>query len=197
VTVFTGPIRMAVGHTVLLRSSGLVRPAALAVVLALLAGRPRLVSGFIIPLIVLWVLPLPAYGEIWTRLQVSRHPIRAIRDCVQEVQAHRSDGGQGPGVYADGSDALLYAGVYYFRQVHPWQRDERPSDEMVARYLYNPAEQRPVLMAEKRYHAVVGEHQAQGRVERVAIGPTLDTLVLLPGPYAVCAAAAPNQTPRS
>ncbi len=196
VTVITGPINLSLGRTTLFKSSGLLRPMAVAIVFGLLAGtivRRRL---WVVTVLVLSLLPFAGYRETFAQLTAATGPMRAARDCLLAVQRRVA----GPGLYVDVPPEDLPHGVYYyFRRIRPWVRTAAPAPEALGPYLAEPARQRPALVSEAIYEQFM--HTSGDRVGasmQVAPPPRAlfyRTLLLTPGPYAACAgggAAAPT-----
>lgn len=211
-TVFYGSIRVTVGGVFLFRTSGLFRPWLVALLLALLAGRPTRIAGVAIPLLILGALPVASYSGIVARALVERHPLRSARDCIRQVQL------AGPpsmprGIYVDApGNILLHEDNFYFRGVRPFERAEPPSDAGLYTALYRRGAQRPVLVSETRYHDLrtalqtgdprladaLAEDSGATQAEILAHGSEPPpralnlplALLLLPGPYDVCGAGA-------
>lgn len=189
VTVLTGPIVLTAGGSTLFKSSGLLRPMTVALVFALLAGTVLRHRQWIVTVLALSVLPIAGYRETVAQLTAAASPMRTARDCLLDVQRAVS----GPGLYVDVPPEDLPHGVYYyFRRVRPWVRTPAPSPDGLAPYLADGAQQRPVLVSEAIYEQFM--HTAGDRVgasQQVA-PPARElfyrTLLLMPGPYAACAA---------
>ncbi len=82
------------------RSSGVLRPAIVALVCGVLAGARRSTSLAVGAILVASLLPLPAYRATLTRLTVEQHPMRTTTDCLQTVDRTLS-GAAAPGLYVD------------------------------------------------------------------------------------------------
>src|SRR5262249_34438238 len=91
------------------------------------------------------------------------------------------------GMYVDGEGALPHPESFYFRQVRPWQRTTVPSSDTVYRFLTDPAEQRPVLMSDRRYQAFRDDVGKPRGLPTTPMAVFHHSLLLLPGPYAACA----------
>lgn len=190
VTVVYGPIRLSIGRTVLLKNGGLLRPWCVAVVLAVLAARSRLVDRLAIPLVILWMLPLPVYRDWLTRLTVGAHPMRATVECIHRIQADVATP-QPPGLYVDLPDTSLgHPLYYYFRRVRPWTRAESRSPLALQQYVNDPAERRPSLVWEPTYREFRRLDHTSSLDMDAAQLPLVsfpdDALLLLPGPYGAC-----------
>jgi hypothetical protein len=183
VSVLYGPIRIRTGDF-LFRSSGILRPALVAFVLAMLAGGAEPFAKALIPVLMLALLPIPQYRQSFDLFREARHPLRTARDCVQRLQARGAS--RDPALYVDAPNVVLrHEDFYYFRRLRPWERPEgeQPSDALLSRRLFVGAEQRPALVGTARYWEFTKRHQA-APVPLVSFD---DVLLLLPGPYAACA----------
>jgi 4-amino-4-deoxy-L-arabinose transferase-like glycosyltransferase len=196
VTMTKGPIDITSGSREIFKSSGIVRPLAVALVFGLLGGigwrAPRLVTG----LLVLSVLPLTMYRQSFLQLSNGSHPMRAARDCINHVQASTA---VSPGMYVDVPPPRMpYPHYYYFRTVRPWVRTEAPAPEKLRPYLGDPVEQRPVLVWAPTYmefrRGIAPEGTAGGSAPALTFIHVDDVLLLLPGPYAACAVGGPSPT---
>ena len=196
VTLVAGPINLQYGGRSLFKSSGLFRPMVVAMAFGLLGGAVNAGSHATAVVLVSSLLPLAGYRDSWSRIGLEQHPMRQSRDCILDVA--RRVGGRGLYVDLPGED--MPHGVYYhFRRVRPWRQAPEPSPAALATYLDDPAEQRPILVLDRTYQAFMhGPANAVLR-ERVASPPMLTfppaVALLLPGPYAVCAADQAHGTP--
>jgi 4-amino-4-deoxy-L-arabinose transferase-like glycosyltransferase len=188
VTIVKGPILITSGSREIFKSSGLVRPLLIAIVSGLLGGvgwsAPRLVTG----LLVLSTLPLPVYRQSLSQLSNGSHPMRAARDCIAHVQATTA---VAPGMYVDVPPPRMpYPHYYYFRTVRPWIRTPLSAPEKLGPYLGDPAEQRPVLIWAPTYvqfQREIEPGRGSNRPPALAFIHVDDVLLVLPGPYGVCA----------
>ena len=101
------------------------------------------------------LLPLPAYRDMLNRLDVGDHPMRSARDCIVQVAARSDAPGSAPrGIYVVGFNTPGLFGhehYYYFRRIRPWERTEVVSFETIADHLYDPAQQKPILLKDSVY----------------------------------------------
>lgn len=184
--LIAGPVRIAVGETVLLKSSGLARPLVLMCAAAVLARRSAKIAVLVVALATCAFLPFPAYRSSLQQLTVTRHPIRDTSECVLRVEA--AQGPAAPGLYVDASPAIWHPIYYYFRRVQPWTRQTTPSAERLARTLHDPSFVRPSLVEDERYRA----YRSGPEAAQFNTGTTPPMIglpeysLLLPGPYAVC-----------
>jgi hypothetical protein len=151
-----------------------------------LARSSARVSRLVALVIAISVLPVGAYTTTLKQLPVSNHPLRSASTCIQNVQAR---GGGQPGLYVNlPHDFLWHPLYYYFRRVQPWIRSHAQSAAALNRYLYDPAEWRPVLIGEEYYRQFVRRDGSGVRAAGTspAMIAVFDVIVLLPGPYAEC-----------
>jgi 4-amino-4-deoxy-L-arabinose transferase-like glycosyltransferase len=184
VTLVFGPVRLDFGPLGTLRNSGVLRPSLVAIVFGVLAGVGHGAGRAVAVLLVAAMLPLPVYRATLARLGTERDPKRAASDCIRFVQAESP--GAAPGLYLDLPDRVIgHPLYYYYRRIRPWTRAKSPTPSAIGRYLTDPVERRPVLVWEPTY-------QEYRRMDRTAASPAMitftdDVLLLLPGPYEVCA----------
>jgi 4-amino-4-deoxy-L-arabinose transferase-like glycosyltransferase len=182
VTLILGPIRLHLGSMEIFRSSGLFRPAVVAVLSGLLAGVGYGAGQAVAAVLVLATLPVPAYRSTLEKLTWDTHTLRAASECVQHVQAAMPRAAAG--LYLDLPDRTIgHPLYYYFRRVRPWARVESPSPGRLARYLNNPQEQRPILVWQPTYQEF---RRMRSDAYLATVSLTDEVLLLLPGPYAVC-----------
>ena len=195
ISLVYGPIRIAVGRTVLFKSSRVVRPIALVALVGALPGVSRYASRVVVVLVVLSVLPLQAYRDAWTRLAIEEHPMRSASECLTRLEPET--GRNTPGLYVDVPDIYIsHPLYYYFRRVRPWTRAKDSDPDAIARYLDDPAERRPMLVWDTTYQNFMNA-RAVAESGRPASPPMValpDVVLLLPGPYAVCSTAAVSHT---
>jgi 4-amino-4-deoxy-L-arabinose transferase-like glycosyltransferase len=190
VTVLSGPILIQMGSTVLFKNGSLPRPLLIGVLFAILGGWPQVGARALITVIILRVLPLPAYRDMIPLLAAQDHGIRYTAECVAAIEQQQRARGAADavvsGVYVDAtSDDISHPQNYYLRRLRPWTRSTPPSPEAVATYLYQPEFQRPVLIAEPRYQELVARGVIGGRPAGRRFGIN-NLMILLPGPYAAC-----------
>jgi 4-amino-4-deoxy-L-arabinose transferase-like glycosyltransferase len=192
ISVVYGPIRLAVDRTVLFKSSGVFRPLIVSALFGACAGASRRVSHVVVTLLVLSTLPLPAYRESLSRLTLERHPMRTATDCLTRVQSRMP---VAPGLYLDVPDSVIsHPLYYYFRRVRPWTRAQSPDPAAIGRHLDDPAEWRPMLVWDSTYQDFMNA-RASAESARPPSPPMValpDVVLLLPGPYAACAAVTPG-----
>jgi len=189
-TIVFGSVRLDWQGLTLFKSSGLVRPLTVALLCGLLARRLSAGSQATAVIVVSSLLPVAGYRDSLSRIPLEKHPLRAARDCVLEVNRQHGQAG----LYVDVPPDDLTHGVYYhFRRVRPWERAAAPDPAALGRVLGDTARPRPLLVLESTYQAFMREPDATHAVRR-APSPPLRTfppnlVLLLPGPYARCVEA--------
>jgi 4-amino-4-deoxy-L-arabinose transferase-like glycosyltransferase len=195
VSLVYGPIRIAVGRTVLFKSSRVFRPIAIVALFGALPRPTRDASRVVVMLLVASALPLQAYRDAWTRLAIEDHPMRSASDCLTRLESGMGE--KAPGLYVDVPDMYISHPLnYYFRRVRPWTRAEKSDTETIARYLNGADERRPMLLWDTTYRNFMNA-QASAESGRPSSPPMIalpDVVLLLPGPYAACSIATPART---
>ena len=112
-----------------------------------------------------------------------------------QVAAQPEVAALGPrGLWVDGLErGFGHEHYYYFRKVPPWLRATKASPEKIAEYLYDPAEQRPMLVLDSVYQAFLHGPDGPAATADANLPPMVslgDVALLLPGPYAVCSSEA-------
>ncbi len=193
-TVVAGPLTLRIIDGFVFRNRDLLRPGLVSAVLFILGGWPQGIGRLGIPLLIVTVLPTPAYRGTLADIQSGTPNLRRVRDCVVRIGAQPEQMMSGPrGLYVDidGPDFFQpfnHQYTYYFRGVTPWHRPSQTPPELLHRFFFDPSEQRPVLMSPKRYQALsesfAGELDLPG-APRVAVFEPAVVLVLS-GAYRVC-----------
>jgi 4-amino-4-deoxy-L-arabinose transferase-like glycosyltransferase len=186
-SVALGGVRLAMG-SVILKSSGVVRPLAVMLVMALVTRSTARLTHLIVGILVFASMPMAAYRGQLGWLEEGKAPIRTTAACLQQVQ---SGGGQPPGLYIDMPEGIWHPLYYYFRRVQPLTEATAVDEARIDSYLVDPATPRPILIADARWR----EHQAwRARAGRPPLSPPLmpflNSLLLMPGPYARCSTEA-------
>jgi hypothetical protein len=189
---------------VLFRVSTPVRALALAVLAVVLLRRGRLLRAVVVSLVLALVLPIGVYRGELAALRVERHPLRSIRDCLRPIVAASNGPRVGAPVYVEGSN-ISHPAAFYLRTLGHWKLESR-SDAALFSALYQ--ERRPAVLSTARYYefdkwlagrqaAGAGQDGIDARALAAAVRPTAlpavmlkDELLILPGPYGVCASAA-------
>lgn len=187
VSVALGGIRVPVGG-ITLKSSGVVRPLAVMLLLALLTRSTARVTHLTVALLMFAAMPMAAYRGQLGWLEDGKAPIRTTAACLLQVQ---SGGGQPPGLYIDMPEGIWHPLYYYFRRVEPLTEASKVDEALIDSYLVDPSTPRPILIADARWR----EHQAwRARAGHAPLSPPLmpflNSLLLMPGPYARCSTEA-------
>ena len=187
-TFVLGQVDLRLGGVQILRNSHIVRPLLLSFVLAAVAGRAVTASRLLVPAALLMaIVPIHEYGNSLTGIAETKHLLRDTGACLLRVrEGERAAGHRAPGIYAvGGARWFLHSYYYYFRQAGAWESTPAGDAETIAKGLFAAGEQRPILIGDDGYRAVKQKWPEVGQVV-----PSLalrDVLLLLPGPYAVCA----------
>jgi 4-amino-4-deoxy-L-arabinose transferase-like glycosyltransferase len=183
-TFLMGQVEWEVGGTRLFRNSHVARPLVAAVVLALIAGRAAAAARLIWPIaLLLAVVPLNGYENIWKKVQIENHPVRTARDCMMRVQRdERAAGRPGPGIYAIGEHRWFLHSYYYYLRQLGWDKDEALNQRAVDAAFVAPGMQRPIMMEEAMYRSV--RHRYRDMIIQMVPLPTV--LLITPGPYGEC-----------
>jgi hypothetical protein len=119
--------------------------------------------------------------------------MRTATDCLARVQSQMA--GVAPGLYLDLPDPVIsHPLYYYFRRVRPWTRAQSPDPAAIGRHLDDPAEWRPMLVWDSTYQDFMNS-RGSAESARPPSPPMValpDVVLLLPGPYAACAAVTPG-----
>jgi len=192
-TVVLGSVTLEIRGVKILRNSRVVRPLVVALVLATLAGRGAIAARVLLPMMLLVVVvPVKTYEIALIRALQEDHPMRSARDCLLKVRAQELAAGRhAPGIYTVSEQKwMLHSHFYYFRRLGKWERGDTLDDRVVADGLFVSGEQRPIIIGDADYQTF----KVRYRDALVAI-PMLrlrEALLLMPGPYALCA---PQLTP--
>lgn len=182
------PIRFRLSSAVVLKNTGVLRPLLVMLLVGVLTRAGARVSAFVVALVAVGIMPLAQYGATLARLPVHREPLKALSSCLQRVESSLPPAAR-PGIYVDVPDpAMQHPLYYYFRRVRPWVAAETVADPVISRYLEDPGAARPVLIWQPTFQQFMRERWDGGpaRAADLAREPVFDSLVLLPGPYAVC-----------
>ena len=187
--------------------------------LALAATRRRgFIVATVVVFFALW--PWSSTRAVGERLGERRAPLTAVRQCVDTLGAEVFLGNdlKGSLFYIDGisRDTLGHPYFYYFRHLDRWQMQSKPDPALLYFRLFVQGHQAPTLMPGDAYRAFL-ESAASERARAAAadllvkvrsagmpgelpdplslpLPPALrtsrETVLLLPGPYSVCAAQA-------
>jgi 4-amino-4-deoxy-L-arabinose transferase-like glycosyltransferase len=183
-TFVMGTVEWKVGDVRLFRNSHVGRPLAAAVLFALIAGRGALAARALWPAIIMVaVIPVNHYENMWKRTLVRDYRLRAARECLTRVQqAERAAGRAGRGVYSIGEHRWFTHSYYYYLRDLGWEAVPEVDPGAVDAAIATPGEQRPVLTDDQVFHRI------RSRYTDVAVPrlPLPTALLLMPGPYGEC-----------
>lgn len=184
--LLAGQARLQIGHTMLFKSNGVVRPIAMIVIVALLARRSARIAVLIVALAVAWVMPVDAYKAALRQLTLQKHPLRDVTDCIARVEREVSPG-VSRGLFVDSDSSMWHPITFYFRRISPWTRQERPSVPGLAATLSGPSV-KPSLVQELRYRDYLNgpERALLGQGQTPPMIGLYEYALLLPGPFRAC-----------
>jgi 4-amino-4-deoxy-L-arabinose transferase-like glycosyltransferase len=187
-TFLLGTLEWTVGETRLFRNSHVGRPLAIAALMALIAGRGALAARLLWPVaLVVALVPINAYENIWKRTLVEDHPLRLARTCLTRVQQdERAAGRSGPGVYSIGQHRWFLHSYYYYLRDLGWEAVDDVQQPALDAAIVEPGRQRPVIIDDTAFLAV----RSRYRDKNVPMLRLPTALLLLPGPYGACGAPA-------
>ncbi len=181
-----GGVRLRVDGVTLLKSAGVLRPLAVVVLLALLTRTGARVHRLVAALLMLSVMPLESYRGQLNRLPAGKSPMRDTASCLVDLQQRL---GTRAGLFVDMPEGIWHPLYYNFRRVQPWTTTSVTLDPAIDRHLYDPAALRPLLLSDAVWQAWLrsrgGRLALPGGVAPPMV-PFLDTVLLLPGPFAEC-----------
>jgi 4-amino-4-deoxy-L-arabinose transferase-like glycosyltransferase len=192
-TPIVGSVTLRNGHDILFRSSTTSRPLIVATVLLMAAGLFRVIPVALVAVLLLVALPFDAYRNV-TSVEIPREvtldgaPMRDLRHCLLELQAH----GAPSGVYVRSPDTMQWKYIYYLREAG-WRPDPLDDRQMAERLLV-ASTQRPVFVSNTDYAHFVQtlEGDLQRRDDAARVDGVTRLLwndgqnLLLPGPYSAC-----------
>jgi hypothetical protein len=115
-------------------------------------------------------------------------PLHVARDCILSVE--HSGARVGHTVY-DAAGALTHHSYhFYLRALEPWERANRPDPAELERRLFVPGAQTPVLLPHADYSLVTDVAVSRNLPPFVGFSADPGLVVVLPGPFAKCAAPA-------
>jgi 4-amino-4-deoxy-L-arabinose transferase-like glycosyltransferase len=197
VTIVHGRFGLRIGDVVIFRNSSVLRPLLLALIMLVLAGAGRVAGALLLATLVLAFVPVEQYRLTTAQLDRRDDSMQVLRRCLDEQQAPGAGG-----VYVHAEDPGQWRYVYYFRKIGWDHPPERLNRRLIERLF---GEQRPVLLTEDDYRAFQGALAEYARTTasngdasgtamleqlRQVQSVTFDDerMMLLPGPYGVCAA---------
>ncbi|MEQ1913336.1 MAG: hypothetical protein ABMA15_31275, partial [Vicinamibacterales bacterium] len=184
-----GHFRIDLDGRTLFKSSGVIRPAVWILLLALATRTTARVSTLLVALMIFGTMPMPAYRGQLERLPLGKAPIRTSAECIRRVEAGMPE----PiGMFVDVPEGLWHPLFYYYRRVQPWVIASTPLDPAFDRYLHEPGAQRPMLVSDAVFGAYRRSREASGMANEPSppLVASINTLLLLPGPFGVCSTEA-------
>jgi 4-amino-4-deoxy-L-arabinose transferase-like glycosyltransferase len=183
-TFLLGTVEWKVGDTRLFRNSHVSRPLAVAMLLALVAGRGAVAARMLWPVaLMLTVIPLNVYENIWKRTLVKDYRLRSARECLTRVQkAERAAGRAGLGIYSVGQHRWFVHSYYYYLRDLGWDAHDDVDQRVMDAALAGEGHHRPVMLDEPAFRAIRMRYR-ELPLPRLVL-PT--ALVLMPGPYGEC-----------
>ena len=186
ITAMRGGLSLDIADATVFRNESIIRPFLIAVPLLYAAGHVRWAARSLVLPILVVLLPVAAYPKTLERAAIIDRPLRAARDCITAV---RRTAGEEATVYNAAPLLTYHSYNYYFRDFEPWVRVDRPDPAELHRRLTVPGHQTPVLISDKDYSLALEMDETASGSGTALVGFSADpgVMVLLPGPYAVCA----------
>jgi 4-amino-4-deoxy-L-arabinose transferase-like glycosyltransferase len=183
-TFLMGNVEWKIGDTRIFRNSHVSRPLAAAMLLALFAGRGAVAARLLWPVtLMLFVIPVNSYENIWKRALVKDYRLRSARECLTRVQrAERAAGRPGAGVYSIGQHRWFLHSYYYYLRDLGWEAVDDIDQRAVDAAIVEPGRQRPVLIDDPAFRTI----RPRYRDISVPRLPLPTAILLMPGPYAEC-----------
>ena len=194
-TFALGGVTWKVGGVTIFRNAHIARPLLVALILGTLAGRGVVAARLVLPVaILLLLLPANAFEDTWRQTRDSNQPLHVARDCLMRVHDAETQAGRHPlALYSVGEHKWFLHSYYYYLRHLGWERAVSLDSNVVQDGLFVQGHQRPVLLGESDYRAFKAQHVSE--VQSVPALPLRESLLLMPGPYAVCAPRKPNLSP--
>jgi hypothetical protein len=181
-SLLIGTIRIPLSDDVVFRSSGIFRPAAVAFALILLVGLSRPARRVVLGLLIVALLPLPAYRASLEAMTVEEHPYRSVSGCLRRIDTAAADGQRG--LYVVWPDMGIWHPVnYYFRRVRPVQRSFEADPDALREF----GRARPIVIWRHHYRTLPPDLR---NTLPEPLDLRYDVLLLLPGPFGACRAEA-------
>lgn len=193
VTAMRGGLNVEIADVRLFRNTSIPRPFLVAALLLLVAGEVRWAARATATAVVALILPLAIYPTKLERAATIDRPLHAARDCFRDVR--RSGAAVGNTIYNAAASVTPHPYNYYLREFGPWLRADEPDWRELRRRLLEPGSQTPVVISYDDYmrtaaalkDAATGQG---GTAPLTGFSADQGLVVLLPGPYAPCAAHA-------
>ncbi|MGH9373880.1 MAG: ArnT family glycosyltransferase, partial [Vicinamibacterales bacterium] len=193
VTAIRGGLSWEVSDVEILRNTSMTRPFLIAAVLLCVAGELRWAARSLAMPLLLVLLPSAMYPRMLERAAIVDRPLHAARDCIIDVR--KSGAAVGKTVYNAAPSLTYHSYNYYLRAFEPWVRIDKPEPTELRRRILEPGHQTPVIISSGDYARValpITEDRAASGHGPPLVGFSADPglVILLPGPYAPCAADA-------
>jgi len=189
-TAISGPLKYEVGGLAFFRNSSVIRPAFFGVFLLWIAGFSMNLLKLCGALALAFFLPLGAYADKIQHIATREdHPLRALRDCMESVQA----AGMPPkGVLAASGNILHHSYYYYLWRLGPWTIAPTFLPQQVIDRLTTVDGPSPVILQHADFdtlkEALAGRPDMLAILKDDAVRYDENIAFLLPGPYAPCVA---------
>jgi len=184
-TAQTGPLAWKIDGLRVLRTTTAIRPLMLGVLALCAAGSIRMAIRVVAVVALAAALPIPAYAAELRRLGDAHLPLHSIRDCISGEPGGFHAAGRG--VTGPGWMIAGHSFFYYFRSLGPYHATEE--DGELRTRMFTPALHTPVIL-DKRRIAYLQAGNASLPWEFLSAVDLGAFVVVLPGPYESCTAAA-------
>jgi hypothetical protein len=188
ITLVKGGLNLDVAGVRLFRNASLTRPFLVAALMFALAGALRWSGRSLAVALLMIVLPVVVYPSKLERSRTIDRPLHVARDCILAVE--RSGAAVGDTVYDAAGVLTHHSYHFYFRALEPWQRASHPDPAELEKRLFEPGSQTPVLLPHAAYSLVTDAAVSRNRPPFVGFSADPGLVVVLPGPFARCAAPA-------
>jgi hypothetical protein len=189
-TAISGPLKYEVGGLAFFRNSSVIRPAFFGVFLLWIAGFSMNLLKLCGALALAFFLPLGAYADKIQHIATREdHPLRALRDCMESVQAA---GTPPKGVLAASGNILHHSYYYYLWRLGPWTIAPTFLPQQVIDRFTTVDGPSPVILQHADFdtlkEALAGRPDMLAILKDDAVRYDENIAFLLPGPYAPCVA---------
>lgn len=185
-TYILGPVTLVAGGTRVFRNSSALRAIVVAAVLLIWIGHIRYAVRITAVAVLLLLLPLETAGRTVQRALVVDHPLRSAGTCLDGLI--QADATLRRGVYRSdpfNQELGVHQLYYSFRRHGPWVEGMERFDTEVPARLSDSARQSPMLLTPPQWRTVQDPTSA-GDAVAVRVAP--EVVLVLPGPYRMCAA---------
>ncbi len=188
-TAVSGQLVWRVGDVKVLQNSSTVRPLLIGALLMTLSSRAAVSVQILMAMLLAVLLPVSTYAMKAARANSVDYRLRSLRYCAARV--HETNPSAAAGVYNAARGHTNHSHYYYLYRLGPWIEPERADPEDIRRRFFQPDRQAPVLMTTSVYNAwrqQIGSASAGQTLPPAAV--IGDIVVVTPGAYQTCAAAA-------